>query len=129
MPLTTRFITPNSGQTLSQTRPVLNLKSWPPKGSAEHIQLLNEYLLDENTFKTGNFSPIDKLSEFSRGGHKILLVAGLKDSTVPYNENGKILADYYAANGLPITVILKPDCDHHPHSLENVEPIIKFIEK
>ena len=51
------------------------------------------------------------------------------DSTVPYNENGKILADYYAANGLPITVITKPDCDHHPHSLENVEPIIKFIEK
>ena len=109
--------------------PVLNLKSWPPKDSAEHLQLLNEYLLSENTFQMYNFSPIDKLSEFSLSGHKILLVAGLKDSTVPYNENGKILADYYAENGLPITVITKPDCDHHPHSLENVEPIIKFIEK
>lgn len=109
--------------------PVLNLKSWPPKDSAEHLQLLSEYLLDENTFQMYNFSPIDRLPEFSRSGHKILLVAGLKDSTVPYNENGKILADYYAENGLPITVITKPDCDHHPHSLENVEPIIKFIEK
>jgi len=107
--------------------PVLNLKSWPPKDSAEHEQLLDEYLLDESTFEKYNFSPIDRLNEFSKNGHKILLIAGLKDTTVPYAENGKIMADYYAAKRFPITLITKPECEHHPHSLDDVTPIVKFI--
>ncbi len=108
--------------------PVLNLKSWPPEGSMEHKQMLNEYTLDENTFEAYKFSPIDKLDEFSLSKLPILLVAGLKDATVPYNENGKIMADFYARKDLPITVITKPDCDHHPHSLDDVAPIINFVE-
>ena len=108
--------------------PVLNLKSWPRENSAEHTQMINEYMLSEDTFKTYKFSSVDRLGEFSSGGHKILLIAGLKDTTVPYAENGKIMADYYEKNGLPLTLITKPDCDHHPHSLDNVLPIIDFIE-
>lgn len=108
--------------------PVLNLKSWPPKDSVEHKQMISEYTLNENTFETYRFSPIDKLEEFSLNKLPILLVAGLKDTTVPYNENGKIMADFYTEKGLPITVITKPDCDHHPHSLDDVQPIINFVE-
>ena len=108
--------------------PVLNLKSWPPKDSEEHKQMLNEYMLNESTFETFKFSPIDRLEELSTSKLPILLIAGLKDTVVPYNENGKIMADYYVKNNLPIKVITKPDCDHHPHSLDDVTPIINFVE-
>ena len=32
-------------------------------------------------------------------------------------------------NGGEIELYLKPDCDHHPHGLEDATPIINFVEK
>jgi hypothetical protein len=58
-----------------------------------------------------------------------MLVAGAVDSVVPYKENGAKLAAYYQENGGTIQVIIKDDCDHHPHSLENPEAIVSYIEK
>lgn len=109
--------------------PVLNLKSWPPKGSKEYYEMLNCYLLDETTYENGGYSPVDKLEEFASKGIPVMIVAGAKDATVPYDENCQIMVDYYKNHGLDITYVLKPDCDHHPHSLEDVTPIAEFIEK
>ena len=58
----------------------------------------------------------------------IILVAGDSDKTVPYEENGKLLEDYYRVHGCTIQTILKPGCDHHPHGLEDPASIADFID-
>ena len=108
--------------------PVLNLKSWPPKGTPEHTQMLAEYGMTEGSFKNFRFSPIDNLEEFSRNNIPVLIVAGGSDSVVPYKDNCLKMVDFYKSKGLEIKFILKPECEHHPHSLDDVSPIIDFIE-
>lgn len=39
----------------------------------------------------------------------------------------KIAAERYRALGGNVEIILKPGCDHHPHSLDNAEPVVDFI--
>ena len=109
--------------------PVLNLKSWPPRGTEEHSGLLTEYFLNEETFEKYAFSPIDRLKEFVKNNLPVMIVAGDSDETVPHQENSEIMVNYYREHGLKIEYILKPGCGHHPHSLEDVSPIIRFIEK
>ena len=69
------------------------------------------------------------MPQLLKAGIRIMLVAGAVDSVVPYQENGANLARYYEENGGQIKVIVKPDCDHHPHSLEDPAPIVEYIEK
>ena len=108
--------------------PVLNLKSWPPRGTEEHSGLLTEYFLNEETFEKYAFSPIDRLKEFVKNNLPVMIVAGDSDEIVPHQENSEIMVNYYREHGLKIEYILKPGCGHHPHSLEDVSPIIRFIE-
>ena len=56
------------------------------------------------------------MPQLLKAGIRIMLVAGAVDSVVPYQENGG-----------QIKVIVKPDCDHHPHSLEDPAPIVEYI--
>ncbi|MBQ7152618.1 MAG: alpha/beta hydrolase [Clostridia bacterium] len=109
--------------------PVLNLKSWPWPEPVETAKLFAEYNLCDRTFETFRDSPIDHLDEFFRNGLPILLVAGDSDRTVPFDDNGKIMADYYRENGRKIVLYLKKGCDHHPHSLEDVAPIVRFVDE
>ena len=37
-------------------------------------------------------------------------------------------ADKLRAAGETVETILKPDCDHHPHSLSDPSPIVRFAE-
>ena len=67
------------------------------------------------------------MSVIQKNGKSVRLVAGAVDSVVPYQENGANLARYYEENGGQIKVIVKPDCDHHPHSLEDPAPIVEYI--
>ena len=59
----------------------------------------------------------------------VFLVAGDSDTTVPYEENGALLAEKYKKAGAPITVVIKAGCEHHPHSLDDNTPIIEWAEK
>ena len=52
---------------------------------------------------------------------------GRADKCVPYSENGEIFAARVRAAGGVIETIVKPNCDHHPHSLEDPRPITDFI--
>ena len=58
----------------------------------------------------------------------IIMLYGDADTVVLYEENGKVLEDYYRENGGDLKVICKPGCGHHPHSLEDPTPIIEFVE-
>ena len=108
--------------------PVLDLKSWPPEGSEQRREVYEEYCLTPETLAVFDGNPIDNLPEFFRHGVPLMIVAGEADEVVPFCENSKLLLDYAQSNGISVTYVIKPDCKHHPHSLDDVSPIIEFIK-
>ena len=109
--------------------PVLDMKTWPPKDSVEQGQLFEEYGLNTQTLATFQGNPIDNLDEFFSLHIPLLVVAGGADEVVPFDKNaGKLLA-YAKARGIDVVSVVKPDCKHHPHSLEDVAPIVEFVKK
>ncbi len=57
------------------------------------------------------------------------MVAGEKDKTVPYSENGAVLVERYRAMDGVVETLLKPNCDHHPHSMEDPSAIVALLLK
>ena len=109
--------------------PVLDLKSWPPKSSPEETQLFAEYSLMPETLKTFRDNPVDNLPEFFALGLPLLVVAGGADDVVPFRENAGLLLDYCQRESIPVKSVVKPECGHHPHSLENVTSIVNFVKE
>ena len=97
---------------------------WP----REWAECLTCYGLTEQTTVCFNQNPVDRAADPALKGAKILLVAGLADRVVPYEENGAVFAARRRAAGETVETILKPDCDHHPHSLSDPSPIVRFAE-
>ena len=107
--------------------PVCDVFSWPGRNASLWNDLLKEWNLtdaDMNSFK-GN--PIDNLAPIASAGIPIISVCGDSDQTVPFKENMDIVRSRYLAAGGPVEVIIKKGCDHHPHSLDNPEPVVDFI--
>lgn len=113
--------------------PVLSIKNWPaglngnPREPNEWIKCQREYGLTEETVASFHDDPLDKLPQLC--GVKVLLVAGLADEVVYYENNGARLVAYLKQNGGDITTILKPGCLHWPHSLSRPTPIVRRIQK
>lgn len=113
--------------------PVCDFKSWPGgrgkgKGSpADWQRLLKAYGLSEQEALEYKLNPVDNLEPLAKARLPILSICGLADQVVPFGENTGLLAERYAAMGGPITVITKPFCDHHPHSLPEPTPIVNFV--
>lgn len=110
--------------------PVLDIRSWPggfgasSGGEKEWRECCECYgLKTDEEIHDFRLNPLDRLDEVTV---PIILVAGLADRVVPYAENGAILAEKYKGK---IKTILKPECDHHPHSLTDPTPIVTFIEQ
>ena len=84
-------------------------------------------------FKTDNDvvefkgNPIDRAAEIAGLGFPILHVCGEDDDFVPIEENTNPFEELILKEGGKIEVIRKPGVGHHPHGLENPEPIINFI--
>ena len=107
----------------------MDMKSWPLKGSIEQAQLLEEYTLTAETLKKFKDNPVDNLEEFFSLNIPLLLIAGERDELVDFSQNsGKVIA-YCKQKAIAIDCIVKENCGHHPHSLENVQPIIEFIKR
>ena len=107
--------------------PVLDLNSWPPEGSNERLQVYAEFSLNRETLATFNGNPVNNFAKFLSHGIPLMIVAGGADEIVPFAENSKLLLDYADENGIKVERVIKPDCKHHPHSIVDVTPIIKFI--
>ena len=112
--------------------PVLNLLSCPCDMGVAQSGLFEEFHRFTGKTKSEMLSyrnhPIDLLPILLAHDIPVVLVAGDSDRTVPYTENGAILAEQYRAKGGRLWVHLKVECDHHPHSLENPTPIADAIE-
>ena len=113
--------------------PVLNLLSWPLGLGESKFPSVDEFNSDIGTSLSDMINyrnhPIDQKEKLLKSEIPIFLVCGGSDSVVPYNENGKLLSDYFRENGGNLNEILKPDCDHHPHGLEDLTPLIEFAKK
>jgi pimeloyl-ACP methyl ester carboxylesterase len=112
--------------------PVCDFKSWPAAGQPDHPSeawrdCLREYGLtaQEAWAYTGN--PVDNLAPLAQAGIPVIAVCGEADEVVPYAENAGRIRQRYAALGGHAHVILKPGVKHHPHSLENPEPVVDFL--
>ena len=73
--------------------------------------------------------PIDNVDPIIKNKIPVMLICGDKDPIVPYNENGKLLQEKLLRAGADVTVILKPGCEHHPHGLEDLTPLLAFVGK
>lgn len=108
--------------------PVCNVFSWPGRKNAPlWNDLLKEWELTDKEMDSFRGNPIDNLEPLAKAGIPIISVCGDADKTVPFKENMDIVRSRYLALGGPVEVIIKPGVDHHPHSLENPEPVVDFI--
>ena len=108
--------------------PVCDVFSWPGrKDTALWNGLLKEWNLTDAEMEHFKGNPIDNLAPIAAAGIPIISVCGDSDRTVPYKENMDVVRSRYLAAGGPVEVILKKGCDHHPHSLDNPEPVVDFI--
>lgn len=110
--------------------PVCNLLSWPGRQRAD---LWNDALrlwgiddADAEGERLAAFRP-DLLQRLAAARIPVMAVCGDSDTEVPYDENMKVWRDRYSDLGAPVELILKPGVGHHPHSLENPEPVVDFI--
>lgn len=108
--------------------PVCNVFSWPGKKNKELWSgLLKEWNLTDEQMDAFPGNAIDQLAPLVKAGIPIISVCGDSDRTVPYEENMKPVRDRYQELGGMVELILKPGVDHHPHSLEQPEPVVDFI--
>ncbi len=109
--------------------PVCDIRSWPCSNleCREAKECLDWYKLTPETLKDFAKNPIDKAADVAK--IPVIIVAGDSDRVVPYDKNGKIFAERFKAAGGKLETIIKPGCDHHPHSLENPTAVADFIEE
>jgi sialidase-1 len=113
--------------------PVCDFKSWPGgkgrgTGSKEDWQrCLKVYGLTAEQAMTYQLNPVDNLEPVAKAGIPILSVCGEADTVVPIDENSRVVQERYEKLGGSMTLIAKPFCDHHPHSLKDPARIVNFV--
>lgn len=108
--------------------PVCDLRSWPSRERKEHWEeMLAEWNLTDKDMDGFKLNPTDRLAPLAGAGVPIIAVCGDADVVVPFKENMDVVRSRYAGLGGPVEVIIKPGVDHHPHSLEDPQPVVDFI--
>lgn len=115
--------------------PVLNILSMVGLGecTSEAVpkfwrEIVATYGVSKSTIVNFRKSPIDNMEPLIKNNIPIILLYGNADDVVIYEENGKVLENYYKENGGTIKVIAKSMTGHHPHCLDNPAPIVEFVE-
>ena len=115
--------------------PVLNYMSCPcgfgigtPLAGEQGVsEILNALNLTMSELLCYREMPMDQLPQLVKNAIPVVMVAGDADMIVPYEENGILLQQAYKSAGVPLQVIIKPGCGHHPHGLEDCRPVVDFI--
>lgn len=113
--------------------PVLNLLSCPCGIGRAQNKLYDEFVRATgrtvNDLVSDRNQPIDRLDVLLQHQIPVALVCGDSDVVVPYEENGKILSERYRNAGGKLFEVLKAGCDHHPHGLDDLTPLLAFAER
>lgn len=113
--------------------PVCDFKSWPGgkgrgKGSiADWERCKQVYDLNEEQALSYTLNPVDNLAPLAMAKIPLLHVCGAADEVVPIEENSLLIKQRYTELGGEMTLISKPHCNHHPHSLRDPTRIVSFI--
>lgn len=115
--------------------PVMDIYSWPggfgkgcsDKNSEEWKECKIIFGVTDDGRESFKDNPKDKISSLIKNNLPVMLVAGGADSVVPFFENSFYLADEYLKNGGKLKLYLESWRDHHPHSLEQPNEIVRFI--
>ena len=78
-------------------------------------------------FRDYDKMPIHMMDKLLAARIPAVLVMGAADTILPYEENGMVLKAEYEKAGIPIRTYIKPNCDHHPHGMEDPVPVLKDI--
>jgi alkaline phosphatase D len=70
---------------------------------------------------------LDRMAPLARAGVPLIHVCGDADQSVPFEEHTEEFARRYRKLGGTIEVIVKKGGAHHPHSLTDPAPIVRFI--
>ena len=70
---------------------------------------------------------LDRMAPLARAGVPLIHVCGDADESVPFEQHTAEFARRYRKLGGTIEVIVKPGGKHHPHSLPDPAPIVRFI--
>ncbi len=113
--------------------PVCDLRSWPGgkgkgAGSPDDWKAhLFAYNLTEETVNDFKGMPIFNARKLAEARVPVIHVCGAKDDIVPIEENTYVLEKTYKEAGGEIKIIVKEGGGHHPHSLKDPSPIVRFI--
>ena len=109
--------------------PVCDIVSWPGRHQPEFWNgFLEEWgEKDENVDSNFRGNALNHIHRIVEAGIPIISVCGGADTGVPYDENMHKVRDAYQNMGGVVEVIVKPDCGHHPHSLEDPTPVVDFL--
>ena len=116
--------------------PVLNLLSMAGLGECrdESVgsfwrEISSTYRVSRSTIVNLRKSAIDDMQPLIDNRIPVIMLYGNADSVVIYEENGRVLEDFYRENGGVLKVISRSMCGHHPHGLDDPSVIIEFIEQ
>ena len=110
--------------------PVCDMLSWPGRGGDLWQDFLDEWgLADEEVGPDFRGNAMQKIRTIADAGIPIISVCGGADKVLPFKDNMAIVRDAFQAIGGVVELIVKPDCDHHPHSLEDPEPVVDFLKR
>jgi lysophospholipase L1-like esterase len=113
--------------------PVCDLRSWPggkgkgqgaPEEWAEHLKAYN---ITEETVDQFKGMPVYNCVKLAQARVPVLHVCGATDDVVPVGENTYPLEKNFREAGGDIKIIVKEGIGHHPHSLKDPAPIVRFI--
>ena len=121
---------PETVASLYVDAPVCDMTSWPGRGSELWGDFLAEWGLDDaevdSSFR-GN--ALSLLPAIAAAHIPVMAVVGGADTDVPYADNFRKVREAYQQMGGVVETICKPDCGHHPHSLEDPAPVVDFLKR
>ncbi len=112
--------------------PVMNFLSCPYGLGDSEADFIEEFEkatgLTRKTLLSYRNHPLDRIPDLLKNHIPILIISGDADKTVPYDENGKYLVEYYRRYGGIIEEIIRPGGDHHPCGLPDGSPMWEFVD-
>lgn len=107
--------------------PVCDLESWPSKKEEKlYRDAVRRWQEAGGDFGEGHDYPIRHYQKIVDAKIPVIVCYGGSDEIVPYEENfGRI----NALHKRRIRTIAKPECGHHPHSLDNPRKIVRFLKR
>lgn len=110
--------------------PVLDFHDWPCRPDLRENSWWRDCMkwngLTEETLDDYTAIPLNKAKAVAH--IPMFIVAGLVDKVVRWEMNGARFIPKLEELGANFKVIVKPECDHHPHSLDDPTPVVEFIE-